>query len=55
MDRCCQFNLMFSTNLGSVSESSEIYLRPETAQGILTEFECSEIWNFFWDCTNKVE
>src|SRR3954462_171749 len=30
-----QFNLMFSTQLGSVSEdASEIYLRPETAQGI---------------------
>ena len=34
-----QFNLMFSTNLGSVSgESSEIYLRPETAQGIFVNF-----------------
>src|SRR5262245_17875117 len=31
-----QFNLMFATELGSVSgESSTIYLRPETAQGIL--------------------
>ncbi|HMH23696.1 MAG TPA: hypothetical protein VK563_18040, partial [Puia sp.] len=30
-----QFNLMFSTQLGSVAEdASEIYLRPETAQGI---------------------
>ena len=30
---------MFSTNLGSVSgESSEIYLRPETAQGIFVNF-----------------
>src|SRR6202048_4875645 len=30
-----QFNLMFSTQMGSVSEeASEIYLRPETAQGI---------------------
>src|SRR3954466_2926466 len=34
-----QFNLMFSTQLGSVSEdASEIYLRPETAQGILVNF-----------------
>jgi glycyl-tRNA synthetase len=34
-----QFNLMFSTQLGSVSEeSSEIYLRPETAQGIFVNF-----------------
>jgi len=34
-----QFNLMFSTQIGSVSEeSSEIYLRPETAQGIFVNF-----------------
>jgi glycyl-tRNA synthetase len=35
-----QFNLMFSTQLGSVAEeSSEIYLRPETAQGIFVNFQ----------------
>src|SRR5580765_3087280 len=34
-----KFNLMFSTQLGSVSEeASEIYLRPETAQGIFVNF-----------------
>ena len=34
-----QFNLMFATQLGSVSdESSTIYLRPETAQGIFVNF-----------------
>ncbi len=34
-----QFNLMFSTRLGSISEeASTIYLRPETAQGIFTNF-----------------
>jgi glycyl-tRNA synthetase len=34
-----QFNLMFSTQVGAVSgESSEIYLRPETAQGIFVNF-----------------
>lgn len=34
-----QFNLMFSTQLGSVSEESNtIYLRPETAQGIFVNF-----------------
>lgn len=34
-----QFNLMFSTQLGSVSEDSNtIYLRPETAQGIFVNF-----------------
>jgi glycyl-tRNA synthetase len=34
-----QFNLMFSTQLGSVTdESNTIYLRPETAQGIFVNF-----------------
>lgn len=34
-----QFNLMFGTQLGSVAgESSTIYLRPETAQGIFVNF-----------------
>ena len=34
-----QFNLMFSTRLGSVAEDSDvIYLRPETAQGIFVNF-----------------
>ena len=34
-----QFNLMFSTELGSVSgDASKIYLRPETAQGIFVNF-----------------
>ena len=34
-----QFNLMFSNQLGSVAEdASEIYLRPETAQGIFVNF-----------------
>jgi glycyl-tRNA synthetase len=34
-----QFNLMFSTQLGSVTdEASEIYLRPETAQGIFVNY-----------------
>ena len=34
-----QFNLMFSTQMGSVSEESDtIYLRPETAQGIFVNF-----------------
>lgn len=34
-----QFNLMFATQLGSVTdESSTIYLRPETAQGIFVNF-----------------
>ncbi|RNI37844.1 glycine--tRNA ligase [Hanamia caeni] len=34
-----QFNLMFDTQLGSVSgESDKIYLRPETAQGIFVNF-----------------
>ncbi|MCK4568906.1 MAG: glycine--tRNA ligase [Bacteroidales bacterium] len=34
-----QFNLMFATQMGSLSEgASEIYLRPETAQGIFVNF-----------------
>jgi glycyl-tRNA synthetase len=34
-----QFNLMFSTQLGSVAEEADtIYLRPETAQGIFVNF-----------------
>lgn len=34
-----QFNLMFATQMGSVSEeASTIYLRPETAQGIFVNF-----------------
>ncbi len=34
-----QFNLMFSTDIGSLADdSSKIYLRPETAQGIFVNF-----------------
>ncbi len=34
-----QFNLMFGTQVGSVAEdSTQIYLRPETAQGIFVNF-----------------
>ena len=34
-----QFNLMFSTQMGSVSEDANtLYLRPETAQGIFVNF-----------------
>ncbi len=34
-----QFNLMFSTQMGSLSDdSNQIYLRPETAQGIFVNF-----------------
>ena len=34
-----QFNLMFATRIGSVSSSGgEVYLRPETAQGIFINF-----------------
>lgn len=34
-----QFNLMFSTKMGSVAEGADtIYLRPETAQGIFVNF-----------------
>ena len=34
-----QFNLMYSTQMGSVADdTNEVYLRPETAQGIFTNF-----------------
>jgi len=34
-----QFNLMFSTQIGSLSEeANQIYLRPETAQGIFVNY-----------------
>ncbi len=34
-----QFNLMFSTHMGSVSDDSDkVYLRPETAQGIFVNY-----------------
>lgn len=34
-----QFNLMFATKMGSVSDdATELYLRPETAQGIFVNF-----------------
>ncbi|MBC7388518.1 MAG: glycine--tRNA ligase [Opitutaceae bacterium] len=34
-----QFNLMFSTKIGSVAEEADVvYLRPETAQGIFVNF-----------------
>lgn len=34
-----QFNLMFSTKIGSVSDEADVvYLRPETAQGIFVNF-----------------
>jgi glycyl-tRNA synthetase len=34
-----QFNLMFSTKVGSVAEeATEVYLRPETAQGIFVNY-----------------
>ena len=33
-----QFNLMFSTELGSTSDNNKVYLRPETAQGIFVNY-----------------
>ncbi|RME17715.1 MAG: glycine--tRNA ligase, partial [Bdellovibrio sp.] len=39
-----QFNLMFKTHMGPVEdESSVVYLRPETAQGIFVNFENVQI------------
>jgi glycyl-tRNA synthetase len=35
-----QFNMMFETNAGPIAdESSKVYLRPETAQGIFTNYK----------------
>jgi glycyl-tRNA synthetase len=35
-----EFNLMFKTHMGPIeSEENKVYLRPETAQGIFTNFE----------------
>lgn len=36
------FNLMFQTNVGALADASSVaYLRPETAQGIFTNFKVS--------------
>ena len=39
-----QFNLMFKTKMGATEDSStDLFLRPETAQGIFCElFKCSK-------------
>ncbi len=45
-----QFNLMFETYIGAIrDEDSKSYLRPETAQGIFTQF-----WNIVDTCRVKV-
>jgi len=37
------FNLMFQTNVGAMSDASTVaYLRPETAQGIFTNFVAAQ-------------
>lgn len=44
-----QFNMMFKTHVGPVSEDSSIsYLRPETAQGIFTNYK-NVVDNFYPD------
>jgi len=53
-----QFNLMFSTEMGSTSESAnKIYLRPETAQGHFRQLpERAKIGSHegsIWYCTNR--
>ncbi len=49
-----QFNLMFGTKLGASAEHAvDLYLRPETAQGI---FKCSKnrtYENSFWNSSNR--
>src|SRR5207237_10888360 len=40
LDEARMFNLMFKTHVGPVEDSSsEVYLRPETAQGMFVDFK----------------
>ena len=53
-----QFNLMFSTDMGSTADgSSKIYLRPETAQGIFVNYlnvqKTGENENSIRYCSNR--
>ena len=53
-----QFNLMFKTQMGTTAEgASDLYLRPETAQGIFVQFlertKNSANENSFWDSTKQ--
>jgi glycyl-tRNA synthetase len=52
-----QFNLMFGTKLGASAETAmDLYLRPETAQGIFVNFaNVQKNWTYessFWNCSN---
>ncbi len=54
-----QFNLMYSTQMGSVADdASEVYLRPETAQGIFVNFlnvqKTGRMKISLWNCTKPV-
>ena len=49
---------MFGTKLGASAETAmDLYLRPETAQGIFVNFsKCTKNRkneNSFWDCSNR--
>ena len=49
---------MFGTKLGASADTAmDLYLRPETAQGIFVNFlECSKNWayeNSIWYCSNR--
>ncbi len=53
-----QFNLMFGTKLGASADSAmDLYLRPETAQGIFVNFlnvqKTRKYENSFWNCPNR--
>ncbi len=53
-----QFNLMFGTKLGASAETAmDLYLRPETAQGIFVNFlkrsENRTYENSFRNCSNR--
>ena len=53
-----QFNLMFGTKLGASAEhATDLYLTPETAQGIFVNFlnvqKTSTNENSIWYCSNR--
>ncbi len=53
-----QFNLMFSTEMGSTADGTmKIYLRPETAQEYFCQLsQCAESWSYAHSlryCTNR--
>ena len=49
-------NLMFGTKLAFADHATDLYLRPETAQGIFVNFKRTKIGTYenpFWDCSTE--